>query len=937
MLMHVHYFPIRKEYKNDYRYIGGGWMAEEAWVTSGFEGFRGGAFGNAGQNLYVSRSGVLQRIHQYDLNRNGFLDLVFCNSQAHWERVPAYVYTDPLNTDSRLELPAEGAWAAAVADLNGDGYDDLILGCVNNGVNAEGLNAIIYYGSSDGWSERFQQQVPAPSCTAVAAGDFNGDGKPDLAFICTGKLRVFYQSELGFEPKRFIDPDITGETVASYDIDRDGYGDLIVRSHEGIVTVYWGGPEGITMERSIIVPVSVRSSRGNVTDESGDAASLAEYVADAPPLVSVVMLDAPHIFMPFPDRVLLVPVTRDRSFSPHIEFACPHAMAAAVGDINGDGFPDLVFACREQDTPTGSELSRIYWGSKEGFDSSSYTTFKTFRACDAAVGDLDGSGCDDIVICQNRTADSFTTESLVYRGARGSGSPGSEPGEPVRLLSHDARRAFVVRSSEERHPQVVLVNHFSRTAKDDVKSSVYFGSKEGYSPERRQDIPGSGAVEAICCDITDNGYPDIILANASEYSQKDQDQGSFVLLNGPGGFGQAPDIVFPTSHAHGACCADLNRDGYLDLIFAGFNNPDLTIYFGSAEGFDINNPTVIRMEHGGIVYDQPRWIYLADLNNNGWLDLVVPQIDSDRSFILRGGPEGFSMERMQFLSVFHAACVRAADLTGNGYLDLLVGGHRQSIGEPDDSFVYIYWNGPEGLREDRRMLLPSKAVNSMLLADFNRDGNLDLFAGSYADTRERDVDSYIYWNRGGGRFSLSDRTRLPTHSASGCIAADFNENGWIDLAVANHKVEGDHVGWSSVWWNSPHGFSEERMTRLPTEGPHGMTAIGPGNIADRGPEEYYISAPFELPDNTHPTTVSWTAEIPAKTWIKAQVRTAKNESDLKRSPWMGNNGPDTWFANHDIIPPEQYKRSWIQYRLALGAKNSLSTPRVRDVRIGYTK
>ena len=51
--------------------------------------------------------------------------------------------------------------------------------------------------------------------------------------------------------------------------------------------------------------------------------------------------------------------------------------------------------------------------------------------------------------------------------------------------------------------------------------------------------------------------------------------------------------------------------------------------------------------------------------------------------------------------------------------------------------------------------------------------------------------------------------------------------------------------------------------------------------------------------------------------------------------WMGNNGPDTWFANYDIIPPEQYKGTWIQYRLALGAKNSLSTPRIHDVRIGF--
>ena len=54
----------------------------EIWVTKGFEDFRKGRFGNAGQNLYVSRAGVLQRIHQYDLTGNGYVDLVFINSDT---------------------------------------------------------------------------------------------------------------------------------------------------------------------------------------------------------------------------------------------------------------------------------------------------------------------------------------------------------------------------------------------------------------------------------------------------------------------------------------------------------------------------------------------------------------------------------------------------------------------------------------------------------------------------------------------------------------------------------------------------------------------------------------------------------------------------------------------------------------------------------------
>ena len=120
--------------------------SEKVWQTRGFEAFRQGTMGNAGHNLYVSRAGVLQRIHLFDLDKDGYVDLLFCNAQEHLESPPAYVYRDVLNQPQRLELPAAGASTGAVADLNGDGYEDLVLGMEKSG-NAGLLNAYIYYGS----------------------------------------------------------------------------------------------------------------------------------------------------------------------------------------------------------------------------------------------------------------------------------------------------------------------------------------------------------------------------------------------------------------------------------------------------------------------------------------------------------------------------------------------------------------------------------------------------------------------------------------------------------------------------------------------------------------------------------------------------------------------------------------------------------------------
>ena len=903
-------------------------MTSGKWITKGFEDFIQGTCGNAGQNLYVSRAGVLQRIHQYDLDGDGYFDLLFCNSQNHWEKPDAYVYSDVFGEVSRLDLPSDGSMSGVVADLNGNGFDDLVLGMHYNGITFE-LSAFVYYGGPDGWSERRQQLLPAPNCTAVAAGDFKGVGRPALAFLCNGKLRIFYPTELGLEPKRFVDMEIEGVDLAAGDLDSDGYDDLIVCAENGEVRIYWGGPDGINAATSTLAPVSTsRASTDEKKDENAEQPKYAEWVNDAKPLVRALRLDDTlYLFVPGEEKVSLISFSSDRTPGQSLELDCPAAMAVDAGDVNGNGYSDLVFACRQ--TVDNEQHSWVYWGGPDGFSQARRTPLATWRACDVAVGDLNGNGCADIVICQNQTKESFTSESLVFQGMKeGVGT------SAVRLTSEDARRVFIARPDSTGATQIAFVNHFSREAKGNVNAFVYPGGPDGYSPERRLEIPAWGAVEAICCDIDDDGRIDVVLANASENSVLD-DPGSFVVLNGPDGFPDKPTWSLPTQRAHGVCGADLNRDGYLDLVFCGFDNDEITIFYGTADGFDTENPDIVKLWDDGKERRDPRWIYLADLNNDGWLDLVVPMIVDDHSFIFWGGPAGFSRERSQVLSVVRAGCARAADLNGNGYLDLIMGGHMPAHTGPHDSFVYIYWNGPDGLREDNRTMLPAKTINSMAIADFNNNGLLDIFICSYHAVGERDIDSYIYWNRPGRGFSAADRHRMFTHSASGCVAADLNENGWIDLAIAYHKVWGDHLGYSGIWWNGPGGFDEKLVTTLPTIGPHGMTAVGVGNIMDRGPEEYYTSRPFQMPDGATVRTIEWEAGAPAKTWVKAQVRCATTEAGLAKAPWIGADGAESWLENGQTVGAKAGAGPWVQYRLALGATNSLSTPRVTSVTLSF--
>ena len=908
----------------------------QQWITKGFNDFRKGTFGNAGHNLYVSRAGVLQRIYQYDLNHNGYFDLVFCDSQNHMESAPLYIYKDPLGQCELVKVPSNGSLTGTAVDLTGNGYDDIILGMRYDGISVH-LNAFVYYGSQEGYTERRHQKLPVPWCISCTSGDFNGNGKKDLAFVTYGKVRIFYQTEFGIEATRYIDLDIEAEQLASSDLDGDGFFDLIVKRKSGEVAIYWGGNDGICKDRfTTIVPdkedliITVKKSQESIKKTSD-----AEAVDEPTPLLQTVQIGGvPYLSVIYDEVVSLLTYDSNRCVQNKVALFCQKAMSVAVGDITGNGREDIAVASRQ--VIDEKEYSVIFWGSENGFSENSQTKIPSFRACDILIGNLANSGFKDVVICQSHTERSFTSKSYIYRGS----ANGIEP-DPVELQTEDARRVFLLKKPGNGKPELAFVNHYEGSLIGHSRCSIYYGSKDGYKPEARKEVGGWCAMEALYCDVNDDGYSDLVIANCAENSLW-LDPGSFVHLNGPDGFSDSRRITIPTKGVMSVCCADVNRDGYLELIFAGFGDHYIRIFQGNGQGFDTQNPTLIPMVHEGVKYAHTGWMHLADLNNNGWLDLIVPQIASDRSFILWGGPDGFSFERCQPLSVHRGACIRSADLSKNGYLDLIVGGHMKSPRNgvmpppgPHDSFVYIYWNGPEGLSEQNRTVLRADGTNCMAVADFNNDGMLDLFVGSYHNTMERDTDSFIYWNRQNIGFRQSDVTRLFTHSASGAIAADFNNDGWIDLAVANHKLWGDHKGYSEVWWNGPDGFSKQKTTKLKTCGPHGMSAVEPGNLMDRGPNEYYISAPFQLPGGAKVEHISWQAEIPDGTWVKAQIRSADSPEELEKAPWTGPSDKVEWFDNEQKFDNFKLCGNWIQYRLALGAVNALRTPRLTSVNVTY--
>ena len=90
-----------------------------------------------------------------------------------------------------------------------------------------------------------------------------------------------------------------------------------------------------------------------------------------------------------------------------------------------------------------------------------------------------------------------------------------------------------------------------------------------------------------------------------------------------------------------------------------------------------------------------------------------------------------------------------------------------------------------------------------------------------------------------------------------------------------------------------------------------------------------------MPDGATAGGISWQAEVPAKTWVKAQLRFAETREALAEADWLGPAGVSSWFANGDAVEATAFAGYWLQYRLALGAANALSTPRVTSVEVAY--
>ena len=298
---------------------------------------------------------------------------------------------------------------------------------------------------------------------------------------------------------------------------------------------------------------------------------------------------------------------------------------------------------------------------------------------------------------------------------------------------------------------------------------IYWG-KSGFDPAGRTRLPSNGGKAATIADLNRDGHPDLVLVNRFNGTRSDLD--SYVYWGGRDGFEPGRRTLLPTRGAEAAAAADLNGDGWKELVFA-----------------------------------------------NSGLSYHVPVDRFNQSFIYWGSPSGYIPDRRTSLKTVLARDLEIADLDRDGSLDLVfaIEGNRD-----EESGAWIYWGDGKGDFSGRPVTrLPGERSSAVAAGDLDGDGwpDVALANGFRLRAREMDiynivdtvaVDSYVYWGGPEG-YEAKEPSRLPTVAARDVQAADLNADRRPDLVFANRAG-----GASYVYWASAEGFHPNKRLALPT-------------------------------------------------------------------------------------------------------------------------
>jgi Bacterial Ig-like domain (group 3)/FG-GAP-like repeat/FG-GAP repeat len=276
----------------------------------------------------------------------------------------------------------------AVGDFNNDGKTDIAV------ANKTDATVSIFLGKGDG---SFQSKTDYPAGTEpgyVAVADFNGDGKLDLAVTDQDSVRVLLgagDGSFSLPARYLISADPVG--VAVGDFNGDGIPDIALAKADSSLSLLMGNGDGSFQPPTNLL-LTFTPSYSATGDLDGDGKPDLAVAEDGPNV---------HTFLGTGNLTFQSIKTIPVDYPPPI--------FVAAGDLNGDGKLDLVAA-------NNTDSVFVLLGNGDGTFQAKQSFVAGGATSYVAVGDIDGDGYADLVV-GNARADS--NQIFVLRG-NGNGS-----------------------------------------------------------------------------------------------------------------------------------------------------------------------------------------------------------------------------------------------------------------------------------------------------------------------------------------------------------------------------------------------------------------------------------------------------------------------------------------------------------------------------------
>jgi len=720
------------------------------------------------------------------------------------------VTVDPLATSPSWDVEGEqdyayfGASVATAGDVNGDGFSDVLVGApgFDGGQEDEG-RVFLFEGSASGlstspaWSAESDQMGAQMGLSVATAGDVNKDGYSDIIVGAPmyssgqseeGAVFVWTGSASGMGAKGTpVNADWSAESnqadaafgisvATATDVNGDGASDVIVGGPEydgmsmngGMAFVWLGSGSGLGLSGNpgnadwyaegdgVSMNFGVAVAPGG--DINGDG--YGDIVVAANRFSSLVTPNEGAAFVWYGGAGGLGPSGNHNTS----DWRCRGDQTGLMlgdsvgpaGDVNGDGYADLLVSAIYYTNPQEEEgLVMLWLGSASGLGEEGTPANADWTAesnSDNArlgtevftAGDVNGDGYADIVAGAAEYSHGHIGEGAAFvwfGGAEGLGSDGSPANAD---WSHECDQAecrmglaaATAGDVDGDGYADVIIGAYSYTSGnfDEGRALVFQGSPQGPAAEAQVDLRQGdsqantwfGWAVAGAGDVNGDGVADV-LVGAPFYDEGQADEGKvFLFLGGLGGLTSSAawtatgDQVSAGLGYALAGGGDFNSDDYTDVLVGAPYYDDVATdegavfcWLGAHTGMGpAGTPANADWSYAsGQAGASLGWAVAwgGDVNGDGLGDALVgaPGYDAasdneGRVLLFAGTPTGlagtslWSAESLQEGGQMGFAVASAGDVNRDGFSDVLIGANKYDNGEVDEGAVFAWYGARTG-------------------------------------------------------------------------------------------------------------------------------------------------------------------------------------------------------------------------------------------------